>query len=469
MELQLKSLSKIKFEILMKKLLLILLVFSYQFVFAQYPQWAEVSNTSVNGEVRCMIEYNGELVVAGRFTEAGSVSAKSIARWDGSSWSTFADGLGYDPDTNPIGVIHKMVVYNDKLYVAGKFEMSDGCIGNHIAVWNGNQWDDLNSGTNSQVRDLEIYNEELFIAGRITQAGAVEAHEVAKWDGNNWSNFTSFFGTPSTSSPSSGWDFEVFDDKLFMSGGIMDSSQVKHGTVVYYDGNNWNFSMINNTDYVKNLGVYNNTLICGVTYSYSGTGEVFEVYHQMVNDSTWSVFHESSELLFLMGIIEYQNDFCVFGADENVLQDPIAPRIWKLNSAGEWEGFGGTGISGVINDAILFNDELYVGGSFNEDNGGSFNYIAKLLTHPVHVNEFEVEWDVFLNPSGKSIQIVVDIPHQIQTLQLVDVQGKVVYSEQVLSNQKDYFINVSLFTKGSYFLQLTDQLSQTTTKKVVVH
>lgn len=452
----------------MKKLLLILSICIYQFLFAQYPQWTEIANTSVNGEVRCMVEYNGDLVVAGKFTEAGSISAKSIARWDGNTWTTFADGLGYNPNTDPIGVIHKMVVHNNKLYVAGKFTMSNGCIGNHIAVWDGSAWDNLNSGTDSQVRDLEIYNEELFIVGSINQAGNIGVKEVAKWDGDNWSGFTSFFGTPSTSA---GWDFQLFDDKLFMSGRALDSAHINTSSVVFYDGNEWGTSMSGNGNswYIKNLGVYNNSLICGVTDSFSVSGEAFEVYHKMVNDTTWSVFHASSELLFLMGIIEYNNEFCVFGADENVLQDPIAPRIWKLNSAGEWEGFGGTGISGVINDAILFNGELYVGGSFNEDNGGSFNYISKLLTHPIYIHEIDVDWEVNQNAIDNTLKVSISFPEKIQRIQFMDVLGRTIYSIKVNAAQKEYMIDASSFPKGSYFLQLIDQSSKTTTRQVVVN
>src|SRR6185295_11528741 len=59
------------------------------FLFSQntYSQeWSEVGGGMCDW-VNASVVYNGELVVGGRFTCAGGVSANYIAKWNGTSWS----------------------------------------------------------------------------------------------------------------------------------------------------------------------------------------------------------------------------------------------------------------------------------------------------------------------------------------------------------------------------------------------
>lgn len=40
------------------------------------------------------IDTNGQLFASGAFTTAGGVSANNIAKWDGTNWTNFGNGLG---------------------------------------------------------------------------------------------------------------------------------------------------------------------------------------------------------------------------------------------------------------------------------------------------------------------------------------------------------------------------------------
>ena len=62
--------------------------------------------------------YNGNLIVGGKFTSAGGVSANHIASWDGASWSPLGEGVN--------GKVNALIVYNGNLVVAGEFTSAGG-------------------------------------------------------------------------------------------------------------------------------------------------------------------------------------------------------------------------------------------------------------------------------------------------------------------------------------------------------
>ncbi len=119
----------------------------------------------VSGIVRCMTVFQSELYVGGEFEMAGGVSAKFIAKWNGTNWSAVGGsvtGLG------EYG-IRDMVVHNDQLYVVGDFNEIGDVAANNVAMWDGNNWHSLNFGDEADlVRCVEIYNNQLFIGADIT-------------------------------------------------------------------------------------------------------------------------------------------------------------------------------------------------------------------------------------------------------------------------------------------------------------
>jgi hypothetical protein len=68
----------------------------------------------LNGQVRALSVYNGELIVSGQFSVAGGVSANNIAAWDGSAWSALGAGIGGF-------AVNALAVFNSQLIVGGEF------------------------------------------------------------------------------------------------------------------------------------------------------------------------------------------------------------------------------------------------------------------------------------------------------------------------------------------------------------
>jgi hypothetical protein len=75
--------------------------------------------------------YDGELIAGGYFTTAGGTPANYIARWDGTTWSPLASGMG--------GTTYRSVValteYNDELIAGGNFTTADETVSAFWARW----------------------------------------------------------------------------------------------------------------------------------------------------------------------------------------------------------------------------------------------------------------------------------------------------------------------------------------------
>jgi hypothetical protein len=71
---------------------------------------------------------NGKLIAAGRFTVAGGVAARSIASWDGSTWSALGSGMNPNADVRALAVLP-----NGDLIAGGFFTSAGGAAANYIA------------------------------------------------------------------------------------------------------------------------------------------------------------------------------------------------------------------------------------------------------------------------------------------------------------------------------------------------
>jgi len=71
------------------------------------------------------------LCVGGLFTTAGGISANSIARWNGSTWSAFGTGMSGGSPTNVLSIRD----YRSTLAASGSFSSAGGTSVNNIALW----------------------------------------------------------------------------------------------------------------------------------------------------------------------------------------------------------------------------------------------------------------------------------------------------------------------------------------------
>ena len=145
------------------------------------------------------------------FRPGVSAVAQSIARWNGSAWTTFGGASAPAVDAN----VHCLEVFDDgtgeALYAGGRFPGS-------VVRWDGSAWSVVGSGLtaapdgNPFVSDLAIHDDgagpRLYACGNFGAAGGVGGlRGVARWNGSAWEAppgvVANFPG---------GFDMDVFDD-----------------------------------------------------------------------------------------------------------------------------------------------------------------------------------------------------------------------------------------------------------------
>jgi hypothetical protein len=165
--------------------------------------WSDVGggvSGTLPGIVTCMAVLDDgsgpALYVGGGFDAAGGVSAHSIARWDGMSWSDVGSGAS-DPFNASLMALQ---VFDDgtgpALYAGGAFRVGNGAVANNLARWNGQAWSAVGSGFTSDVHALEVHDDgsgpALYAGGEFTRSMTGQTLlRVARWDGASWSTLGS--------------------------------------------------------------------------------------------------------------------------------------------------------------------------------------------------------------------------------------------------------------------------------------
>ncbi|MEW6467510.1 MAG: PKD domain-containing protein [Bacteroidota bacterium] len=85
--------------------------------------------TGVNSYVRAINKYNGNIIVGGDFTMAGSTAANRIAKWSPSSSTWSAMGTGMDQ------YVRAIIPYKGELYAGGSFTTAGSQNWTYIAKW----------------------------------------------------------------------------------------------------------------------------------------------------------------------------------------------------------------------------------------------------------------------------------------------------------------------------------------------
>src|ERR1041384_2112024 len=72
--------------------------------------------SSISAGLSALTTYNGNLIVAGNFTQAGQLNVRGGAQWDGSGWQPLGSGFG-------TGAVLALAIYNGRLIAGGTFSL----------------------------------------------------------------------------------------------------------------------------------------------------------------------------------------------------------------------------------------------------------------------------------------------------------------------------------------------------------
>jgi len=208
--------------------------------------------------VTAFTTFQGELIAGGSFDYAGDLEVNGIARWDGSRWAGFGEGLRgcysgdlpQECDTR----VYDLLDYSGQLIAAGNFYSAGGAQTGPIARWDGIQWRPLEPGLQEgwAYAIAEFHGELIVGGGRLTFVGSpAQRTGLAKWDG-------------STLLPVSGGPFSQVDALALYDGQLVVSGRLgQTNGVATWDGSTWTMlgTSIGGGYPVMALAVFNGELI----------------------------------------------------------------------------------------------------------------------------------------------------------------------------------------------------------------
>jgi hypothetical protein len=164
----------------------------------QTNTWSTLGTGSQNGvsggifpSVTALAVVGNEVVVGGNFTSAGGVSANRVARFNTqtNTWSRLGTG-----SSNGVsgGSVYALAVVGNEVVVGGRFTSAGGVSAIRVARFNTqtNTWSTLGTGSSNGVSGgldpyvsaLAVSGSNVFVGGTFTEAGGVSANYVARWN-----------------------------------------------------------------------------------------------------------------------------------------------------------------------------------------------------------------------------------------------------------------------------------------------
>lgn len=347
-----------------------------------------------------IINYNSEIYVTGNFNKVGNIPAKSIGKWDGQNWASLGSGLStnsasngtgnilkeienelylggsfdsafgmsahslvkYDgltwspvfniPEFSTIGSannIYQVVKYQDKLYVGGQFYSGFPITTiNALAVYNDTNWVKVGTGIpnpNDVVYDMVVYKGELIVGGSFTKQTHPQnpGNCIAAWDGSNWHSLGDASQNYGLGGPNASVSrMIVHNDYLYVCGRFSTAGGNPVTSVARWDGTNWcalatGFTGFA-TEIVYSLAFYGDTLFAvGEFSNYAGDTNIR--YAAKLPNPDSSIINCTS-----VGINTYRNNINLLKVTPNpstttisIQELPERSRIEFFNTLGQLE------------------------------------------------------------------------------------------------------------------------------------
>lgn len=313
-------------------------------------QWHAMGD-GANSTVYCLLVHDGSLIVGGNFTEIDGTPASKVAAWDGVSWSEVGGGI-----TGGYGV-YALETYGGDLHAAGYFEMfDDSGVVSRVARLDGSGWIPLGDGFNSPVYDLEVWDSDLWVAGSFN----TPARGIAHWNGSHWQYMGLGLGHMG-----SGSALEVFDDRLIIGGHFDTALLVPVNNIAAWDGS----TMTPLGDGIQDL-----------SQQYGGKVTSLCLY----------------------------NGRLIAGGNFNFAGDDTASCIAAWDGT-NWSPMG-DGLNDWVFDQTIYGTDLVVGGSFTQAGSVPAGHITSWN---------DTLWDAISNLTGMDISI--DMYHDISLGDAVDI------------------------------------------------
>jgi flagellar hook capping protein FlgD len=326
------------------------------------------SNTGAwPGIVEAMAVYQGELYVGANVSRWRGAPSDYIIKWNGLSWG--AAGSGPNPGVD--GQVYALLSSGTDLFAGGDFINADGNVVNHVARWDGSAWHALGDGLNGQVVALTEYQGQVVAAGSFTASGNTALPGVALWNGSAWQAVGDHaLGTV--------FELVVFNGLLIVGGDF--SLQGGNG-IAWLDGNTWRALGGGTNGWVRGLTIAGAKLYAlgGFTTVGKGGGTIQAGSIASWDGSNWSALGAGiSNITQLFTLATNGNDVLAggsFGLAGGLSAANIA--VWKGSNWDNSLSNSGNGLDQSVQALLSDGGSVVVGGGFGLAGGVNAAHIAR--------------------------------------------------------------------------------------------
>jgi hypothetical protein len=296
--------------------------------------------------------YQNEVVAVGYIPQAGNNPAQHVARWNGTSWRPFQEGLN--------GRIRRFVAAGSNIYAGGDFSFTWEGAGKHrVTLWNGSSFDGLSSishtpGVSGPVHALtfhafNVFSSRLIVGGNFQFAGSQAASNVASFEfGPGWAPIGAGFNGPVH-------ELASYASKIYAAGAFTHSgaTPLQHKVALWTTGG-WVDAGFGNMPGLDAMTVLGGQLLLGML-----TGGAHGV--SAWNGTTlanWGAANGPVTAFAMLG-----PDLVAAGSFSTIGGVNATGVAIRSAATGQWSALG-DGLAGGVNALAIHEGQLFAGGTF---------------------------------------------------------------------------------------------------------
>ncbi len=410
--------------------------------------WAAMGG-GTNGEVKELLRLsNGDMLVAGAFTQAGNTSANFVARFNGTTYTAMP---GF-----PEGEIRTAIEFNGMIYVGGTF--GNGVT--DLAKWNGSSWsvEAVFSSKYAEIYDLHIKDEVLYAAGASSGFAGV-SYQVQRLSNGTWDYVGQSLNRIIRT-------LETFDGQLVCGGDFTANMFSQDSTILHAATlNNGMWQQLGDglNGRVYDMLIYQSQLYAGgdcvaevnVFFGMARIAIESLQWEQLMPNIAYYIFSPLDGSTHINSLLEREG-LIYFGGDFD-----IASGLDIGRSVGVFNGTADNvtvlaDLNGPVNDLdLLGSSQLTAGGAFTENTGQATPYVITTdLATGIDVQETNrPEISVWPNPATDHITITSTV-EQNAPITVRDAAGRIVMTISLRSASNS--IDVRELSKGAYSVSIND-------------
>lgn len=393
----------------------------------------------LNGAVNDIFMYNGDVIVAGNFSQADGQPANNIASYI----SGFAGFLWIETFGGTNGPVYALDTLNYQLIAAGEFSIAGTTAVNNITRLGNNGWEAMGGGIFGKVNDLEWHEGELYAAGDFQFiAGGPANADIAKWNGVDWMPLG--WGTNGSIN-----SLRSSPDGLLFAGDFTEAGNASMLNVGKMFGGVPESLGLGIAAEANDIELWNNKPIIAANLKHQG--EVFGL--MQFNAGNWDALPGISEMatndsLGSMRCLLVTNNELYVGGDFSVME-----LMTFGENLAKWTSSDVYPTSVAVFDSTVYcldiiQQSLMAGGEFTHHLGTEINHIA-FLDNVLRVDKTDgqsSEFSVFPNPCNG--EFFIQNNSQLSNANLFSIEGKLIDSFDVNGSKK-----ITLPNAGIYILK----------------